>query len=558
MIAVALWQAAMNGAAGAETGDLNRRLLMNFDRLEQPDYRAQTILAEIDKTDWPGDFPGRTILAWTALAEATGRPPQQLKALVDGLPAKFNAKGYLGKIQDPAAIDEQQLSGHAWLISGLCRYSAWSGDKRPLAWVRNMIQGLALPLRGKYAQYPRTPDSRNKRGAASGTLTGEVAGGWKTSTDIGCAFILLEGLVAADRVIPSPELEQVIKEAADSFLAMDLRAVKAQTHSSLSAARNLLLYETSHGMRQGWLPKIEAIYQIYREQAMSENEANWNWFERPDSWTEPCAVVDSFVLALGLWHATGQARYLNDAHCIFYNGLGYGQKPHGGFGCDTIAGQDGLMIGNKIWDVTWCCNMRGAVGLASAAAARAAVQGDTLLFPFYATGRFKAGGWEIREQTGWPYSGKIKLELRHMAGTPKSLVKAGLFVPAGTTPDRVKILLNGREARGEWQDSFVIISLPDQDASTLELRMEIPLRIEKTHNVNTKGNLVTLRHGYLLLGAPEDQKLPSLRAQDLKPLGDGRYQVTGTEVVLRPLCDMPFSKADKDHPGREQMLFQLK
>lgn len=549
---------AMGTAAWAQTGDLNRRLKMNYDRLEQPDYSAQKILADIDKGGWPGDFPGRTILAWTALAEATGRQPRQLKALLDGLPAKFNAKGYLGRIQDPTAIDEQQLSGHAWLISGLCRYAAWSGDKRPLEWVRSMIQGLALPLRGKYNQYPRTPDSRNERGAAAGTLTGQVVSGWKVSTDIGCAYIFLEGLVAAERVIPSPELAQVIEEAAASFLAMDLLGVKAQTHASLCAARNILLYERRHGMRHGWLPKIEALYRLYRERAMTENEANWNWFERPDSWTEPCAVVDSFLLALELWRATGQAQYLNDAHRIFYNALGYGQKPHGGFGCDTIAGQDGLMIGAKIWDVTWCCNMRGAVGLAGAAAACAEVQRDRLVFPFYAAGSFTAGGWEIQEQTGWPYRGEVNLKLHRARGNPKPLAQAGLFIPEASPRDSVKIVVNGVETPGKWRSGLLVLTLPDLDACTLELRLEIPLRIEKTHNVNTKGDLATLRHGYLLLGVPEVQQLPTLRAQDLKSLGEGRYQVSGSDVLLTPLCEMPFGKATKDHPGRAQMLFHLK
>jgi hypothetical protein len=352
-------------------------------------------------------------------------------------------------------------------------------------------------------------------------------------------------------------LEKLIEEASEAFLATDVKAVRAQTHAALCAARNVLSYEQGSGMRHGWLPKIEAFYRLYRSEAMTETEANWNWFGRP-TWTEPCAIVDSFLLALDLWRVTGNPEYLNDAHRIFYNGLGYGQKPHGGFGCDSCAGMDGLQMTNRHWDVPGCCNMRGAVGLSGAAAARVETRGNTLLLPFYADGRFQAGGWSVTEQTGWPLQGEVTLQFRHEATNPPAAGRIGFFVPVEASRASVKVFLNGQETAGEWRDGFLTAVLPQSEAFQLRLQMDLPLRAEAPHNPSTRKDVVTLRYGFLVLGTPEGGMLPPIRLEDLQPLGGGRYSVPDAGLVLEPLCQMPFKPSTQARSWREQVLFQLK
>ena len=36
---------------------------------------------------------------------------------------------------------------------------------------------------------------------------------------------------------------------------------------------------------------------------------NYNWFTQKDSWTEPCAVVDSLILALSFYRETGEKEF---------------------------------------------------------------------------------------------------------------------------------------------------------------------------------------------------------------------------------------------------------
>ena len=558
LVFLALAVLAAGSAARAVPDDLAARMQLSAGRLSQPDYGIEAILAGRVEPDWPGDVPGRLILAWTELAEATGHAPPQLAALVNGIPAALNADGYLGAALDLRAIDEQQLSGHGWLISGLCRYSAYSGDARPLAWVRRMIEQLALPLRGSYRLYPRTPDDRNRLGQAGGRLTGRVLNGWKLSTDVGCSYIFLEGLVAAYRVMPSPELGQLIDEAGAAFLATDVVAVQAQTHASLCAVRNLLLYEEMTGFRHGWRPRIEAFYRVYRAQAMTENEANWNWFGRP-TWTEPCAIVDSFLLTMELWRVTRSPGYLEDAHRIFYNALGYGQKTDGGFGCDAFNRDGGLALSNRHWDVPWCCNMRGVCGLAGAAAARAdyAPAAGRLALPFYSDGRIQAGGWALTETTGWPLQGTVEVEGRRDGSPAAGLRSVAFFVPTECPWPGVRIELDGRPVHGEWSNGFVTIALPPGAAAfTLRVTMPLPLSAAPPHNRATPADLVTLRYGYLVLGTPDGQTVAGLRVQDLRPLGDGRFELGRGGMVLAPLCEMPFSGATRDAPWRAQVLFR--
>jgi hypothetical protein len=98
-------------------GELKERLNLNFDRLEQDDYKPQK---EYIAPDWPGDFVGRLIQALSYLVRVTGRKAKYLDQLVRELPGQFNAKGYLGEVLE--GFDEQQLSGHGWLVAGLVEY----------------------------------------------------------------------------------------------------------------------------------------------------------------------------------------------------------------------------------------------------------------------------------------------------------------------------------------------------------------------------------------------------------------------------------------------------
>ena len=357
-------------------GDLAHRTAQNFARLQEDLYRPPQVFRGTNWRSWPGDMEGRALLAVTLLSRATGQEPDYFPAMVAAYPAQLNPQGYFGPLLDLHAINEQQLSGHGWFLRGLCEYYEYKHDPATLAQIRAVITNLALPLRGKYAAYPIDPAVRAAAtapanpGSVDGHLSGQH-GDWAVSSDTGCAFIFLDGLVHAWVVLraanspEAPALKALIDEAIARFLQVDLVAIKAQTHASLTALRALLrVYAETHD--SALLAAVRDRYHLYRTTAMTEHYANTNWFGRPDSWTEPCAILDSFMVATELWQFTGDPAYLEDAHRIWFNGVGRGLRSNGVLGTDTCDYHSDFVL-VRIYDSYFCCTMRGGEGHARAA-----------------------------------------------------------------------------------------------------------------------------------------------------------------------------------------------
>ena len=329
-------------------GDLAHRTGQNFTRLQSALYRPPQLFNGQNVHSWPGDFEGRALLAITLLSRATGEEPEYFPAMVAEYKNHLNAQRYFGPALDLHAINEQQLSGHGWTLRGLCEYYEWKRDPQTLAQIRAVVRNLALPLRGSYAKYPIDPSLRTRAvtpanpGAVDGQLNGQH-GDWAVSSDTGCAFIFLDGLAHAWLVLKAGNdgdaaaLKELIDEAVERYLQMDLVAIKAQTHASLTGMRGLLRVYGETGDAK-LLHAVEERYRLYRATGMTANYANTNWFGRQDSWTEPCAIIDSYMVATQLWQHTGDAAYLEDAHLIWFNGVGRGLRGNGGFGTDTCAG----------------------------------------------------------------------------------------------------------------------------------------------------------------------------------------------------------------------------
>ena len=62
------------------------------------------------------------------------------------------------------------------------------------------------------------------------------------STDVGCVFIGMEGLIQAYAVLGDEDLKKPIEILLNRFLQMALTGIKAPTHATLTACRGLLRY----------------------------------------------------------------------------------------------------------------------------------------------------------------------------------------------------------------------------------------------------------------------------------------------------------------------------
>ncbi|WP_230986578.1 beta-L-arabinofuranosidase domain-containing protein [Cohnella fermenti] len=542
-------------------GELRRRASLSFDRLETEPYEPDTVFKAPDY-EWPGDWEGRTILALVLLAQATQREPKHLTEIMKRLPNYLNEHGYFGPCHEAGTVDEQQLSGNSWFLRAMVEHYRWKRDDLSLSIVEQITRHLLLPASGHYREYPVLPEQRVFAGDAIGELQQERVGAWRLSTDIGCAFIMLDGATQAYQIVPRPELGELIDEMIAKFKTIDLAGLSFQTHATLSALRGVLRhYETTR--EQSLLRRAEEVFALYMNAGMTATYANYNWFGRPE-WTESCAVVDSFIVAFSLWKHTGKAEYLNTAHHIYYNGLGYGQRPNGGFGCDVCTGANGeTMLAPKspeLFEAFWCCTMRGGEGLARAVEYSYLVHEDQITVPFYTEtrGRFSMedGQLVIKQYTEYPYEGLVRLEV--IESTIAKPVILRLFVPPWTEASSIGLRVDGEARSVVVRDGFVTLTAKLEAGCAIELTFGIVLRQEYAsgaggHSVH---DAVSYRHGVLVLGIDNvESPLALERDAGIVALGGGAYTMAATGTKLTPINNLIDKPQEEAVRNRKQVLF---
>ncbi|MBR6426980.1 MAG: glycoside hydrolase family 127 protein [Clostridia bacterium] len=346
-------------------GELKERAILNAARMCSYIYRPIAIYTQ-DQQGWPGDWEGRTILALVSNWKALGTRPAYLDEIVEGIRSHLNSRGYLGRILEEGSFDEQQFSGHNWLIRGLMEYYLKTGSEEAAEIVKHIVEKLYLPARGHYAEYPLDPEERGKGGSYGGNITGRI-GSWITSTDIGCAFMCLDGLAQYYSIFGGDSVKELLDEMIGVFTGIDFVSSHMQTHATLSGVRGILgLYEKTGD--KSYLAAAERIFGLYLTDGMTENYANFNWFGRFDTWTEPCAITDSMMVAFALYRALEDTEYLKLAQRIYYNAFCYAQRSNGGFGTDTTVGPETAFLrpsGGGFSEAFWCCTMRGAEGIST-------------------------------------------------------------------------------------------------------------------------------------------------------------------------------------------------
>jgi len=337
--------------------ELNTRIELNFQRLCQPYYQIDQVFAPADY-DWPGDKEGRALLAFACHAEMTGKRSPCMPLMLAALDEKTNEHGFFGPLAGEV-IFEQQLSGHSWYLRGLCEAYQLDGDEALLRRMKQVFEHLYLPTVGRYAGYPI------HRPATEGEVSGHsalVLNGWQLSSDVGCAFMSVDGLSHYYALTRDERALALLREMVTVFGGIDLVALKAQTHCSLTATRGMLrLYELT-GEELFW-ETAKKVWNTYLASGMTYTYQNFNWWGRGDTWTEPCAIVDSLILALHFYELTGDDLQLTLARRIWHNGFASAQRPNGGAGTDNTVSESCLTLASQMYEAFFCCTMRLAEGL---------------------------------------------------------------------------------------------------------------------------------------------------------------------------------------------------
>lgn len=341
--------------------DLDERIARNESRLQDDLFSDIKQAFRPADYDWYADMEGRILLAHLSHSKMSGKRYPIVEAMLAELPARLNEKGYMGPVFDPQ-IHEQQLSGHSWLLRGLCEYYDLFGDETVLALANTVVEHLYLPLCGRFTAYP-TDRAVEDAGGAVGEF-GEVNDGWILSTDIGCAFMSIDGLSHVFEITRDPRIKTLLDEMIGVYIKIDKEALKAQTHCTLTAARGMIrMYHLTEDVR--YLEGAKSICALYVKSGMTDTYHNINWWGRRDTFSEPCAIVDALMLATELYKATGDTAYRTLAARTYHNAFSIMQRSNGGAGTDRLVCEGGVgdLGAADIYEAWWCCSMRLAEGL---------------------------------------------------------------------------------------------------------------------------------------------------------------------------------------------------
>lgn len=509
------------------TGEAGYRVNKSYSRLEDVFYRPESLFGAYN-WEWPGDWEGRTMLALTLLEDMTGRKAAYYDGIFDELQAQKNEKGYMRQILPAGEVNEQQLSGHNWVLRALLERYCRMGDETAGEMAKTIVKNLYLPLHQSFKQYPASPELRTLQGGVAGHQAGDAINGWFLSTDIGCAFMSLDALGQFYLIFKDEEVAQLLETMIDSFKKIDLKASSMQTHATLSATRGILYYYEAT-RRADLLELAKNLFHYYKKYGMTENYANYNWFGRP-WWTEPCAIVDSYLVAIRLFQFTSDWSYADTANRIFYNAMRSAQRDNGGFGCDTCAGAEDngtlMTVKHDIYEAYFCCSMRGAEGVTASAAFSIMEDDGVTVFTNYLSGTYKGVNATYKVFGGYPYEGNVKIALSDC----EKILMVELYVPCHTSNH--KVLWNGEVVQFFQKGNQLCVAIPG--AGVLELCFDVEITWEKCTCDQTPDGYESCWYGVLQLGKQI--------VEEEAPLGFKQYCVEGNTYL--PLCDrMYYRKA---------------
>lgn len=516
-----------------------------IERMEGKEYRPDFIFEQYKNNGgWAGDWEGRTLLSLVFLKKASGIEPKYLKEIIEMVYKEVNDLGYFGEIYLNGEINEQQMAGNSWFLRGMCEYYQLAGERPAFELIERIVKNLYIPTTGRYSNYP--VENRCNDGKEAGEIKGKLVDGWYLSSDIGCVFIALDGISHAYEILKTDALRSLILEMSDAFFSIEKIKASFQTHGTLTALRGILRFALQDNAPD-LIEKVKEVFTLYTTYGMTENYGNYNWFGRP-LWTEPCAVIDSFILSCQLFQVTNQKEYLDLAQNIWYNALGYAQRGNGGFGTDICCGSKAPFLRVHGYEAYWCCTMRGGEGLAKMHDFLYREAEDTVLVNFYEDSILKSRNIEFIMSSEYPYCGAVHLQVEKSYNK----CKLAFYIPRNT--DDFKIALNGKDIDWHNESGFAVINNKLAAGDRIDVFFNILLHTEKTLNPGSIQGYQTVRHGDLILGIATDEET-DINITEIKYHGKGRYEYKGKSMV--PINDMIMMDKEDSERDKRQILFRI-
>lgn len=161
----------------------------------------------------------------------------------------------------------------AGFCAALANITLQRGKEEAFALMRGTLRGLYLPIAALYEKYPVRRE-KGTEGGVSGNSTGEK-NGWILSSDIGCAFMCLDGLSHYYALSGDGDARKLFDCLAGRFQAVGKMASFAQTHALLSAARGFVRMYRATGEKK-YLAVAEDTFRFYLSHGMTLTYENFN------------------------------------------------------------------------------------------------------------------------------------------------------------------------------------------------------------------------------------------------------------------------------------------
>ena len=454
-------------------GEIRKRIEKNTARLFCEEYLIPELFAQ--SPTWPGDWPGREILALDCNysdcpAKLKPKIKRQLKDIIGALDKNTNEHGYFGPVFDKKTVDEQQLAGNSWFLRGLCGYYRLFKDKKVYERIEKICNGFLTGLKPFYENYP---DCSRETGGVDGHIQEGIVNGWKLSSDVGCAFIMLDGITDVYSLTGCGALVPVIDAMTEVFSHIDLLKYKCQTHATLSATRGILRYYNLTG-RKDLADLAVRVFDTYLRYGTTVNYANFNWFGRP-TWTEPCAIVDSLIVAKELFIIKGDRLYAEFINRAYFNALRFSQRPNGGAGCETCLDGHNTKMSVHMYEASFCCTMRIAEGFLRLADNFAYSEKNTVVVPMIIDAEN-----EILKIRTKEFSSGMKVYVK----VKKAADKLKIYIP----------LYCSAEIKGEYELKDGFLYLPcESDEYEIKLTFSEHVEILKGLKVPMRGDRILFR-----------------------------------------------------------------
>jgi hypothetical protein len=393
--------------------------------------------------DYRGDLSGRYLDA-VEVAAADGHPVDggKAEAILREVLRAQQPDGFFGPPALSLQVDQGAAWGHGRLLAGLLSARRWAADA---AAVDAATALLAEGIGARVPHWLRWVAAAGRQKFRLDPFSAMLPLALHAETS-GAKQALVAARTLAESLPADPER---------AHMHGYLLALRGQIEVARLTGADDLLREVGE--------RAEAVAQRYLLPHGAVTESlTLPW----DVNTEGCGIADWVMLNLRLHQLLDDPRHLDRAVFAAFNALLHTQRASGHFGCETLSGEDGVLVSDYAPEAWWCCTFHGLRALRHLVVHAVDADADVvrLYLPLALTARDGDGDTVLTVAGDYPYGDTVELT----AGP--AFRAAELHVRVPSTAGVRRLLVGGAPARAGTADGWIRLPAPAPGTTvTLEL-----------------------------------------------------------------------------------------